>query len=56
MNRLVWFVMMALLLPAAAGAQPTVPTPMSFPVDAGERVIVEGAQKVRNGMLVKAGN
>jgi hypothetical protein len=40
MNRLLWFVTIALLLPAAAHAQPAVPTPMSFPIDAGERVIV----------------
>jgi hypothetical protein len=40
MNRLLWFVIIALLLPAAAHAQPAVPTPMSFPIDAGERVIV----------------
>ena len=43
MNRLVWFATMALLLPAAADAQPAVPTPMSFPIDAGERVIVTRA-------------
>jgi hypothetical protein len=43
MNRLIWFVTMALLLPAAADAQPAVPTPMSFPIDAGERVIVTRA-------------
>ncbi len=42
MNRLLWFVTIA-LLPAAADAQPTVPTPMSFPIDAGERVIVTRA-------------
>lgn len=40
MNRLLWFVTIALLLPAAADAQSAVPTPMSFPVGAGERVIV----------------
>ncbi len=40
MNRLVWFVTTALLLPAAADAQPAVPTPTSFPIDAGERVVV----------------
>jgi len=40
MNRLLWFVTIALLLPAAAHAQPAVATPMSFPVDDGERVIV----------------
>jgi hypothetical protein len=43
MNRLVWFVTMALLLPAAADAQQAAPTPMSFPIDAGERVIVTRA-------------
>ena len=43
MNRLVWFVTMALLLPAAADAQLAVPTPTSFPIDAGERVIVTRA-------------
>ena len=43
MNRLVWSVTMALLLPAAADAQPAVPTPTSFPMDAGERVIVTRA-------------
>lgn len=43
MNRLVWFATMALLLPAAADAQPAVPTPTSFPIDAGERVIVTRA-------------
>jgi len=40
MNRLSWFVTIALLLPAAADAQPVVPTPTSFPMEAGERVIV----------------
>ena len=40
MNRLLWFITIALLLPAAAHAQPAVPTPMSFPMDAGEHVIV----------------
>jgi hypothetical protein len=40
MNRLLWFATIALLLPAAAHAQPTAPTPMSLPIDAGERVIV----------------
>lgn len=40
MNRFLWFVTMALLLPGAADAQQAVPTPMSFPIDAGERVVV----------------
>ena len=40
MNRHLWFVTIALLLPAAAHGQPAVPTPMSFPIGAGERVIV----------------
>jgi hypothetical protein len=41
MNRLLFT--MALLLPAAADAQPAVPTPTSFPIDAGERIIVTRA-------------
>ena len=43
MSRPVWFITMALLLPAAADAQPAAPTPMSFPVDAGDRVVVTRA-------------
>jgi len=43
MNRALWFVTISLLLPTAVDAQPTVPTPMSFPVEAGERVIVTRA-------------
>src|SRR4051812_46313862 len=41
MNRLL--ITMALLLPAAAHAQPAAPTPTSFPIDAGEKVIVTRA-------------
>lgn len=57
MNRLVWFVTMALLLPAAADAQPAVPTPTSFPIDAGERVIVTraGTHDTIRGRVVLVG-
>jgi hypothetical protein len=41
MNRLLFT--MALLLPAAATAQPAAPTPTSFPIHAGEKVIVTRA-------------
>jgi hypothetical protein len=41
MNRLLFT--MALLLPAAAHAQPAAPTPASFSIDAGERVVVTRA-------------
>ena len=43
MIRIAWFAAITLLLPVAADAQPTVLTPMSFPVDAGEKVIVTRA-------------
>jgi hypothetical protein len=57
MNRLVWLVTMALLLPAAADAQPGVPTPTLFPVDAGERVIVTraGTHDTIRGRVVLVG-
>jgi len=57
MNRLVWFVTMALLLPAAADAQPAALTPMSFPMDAGERVVVTraGTHDTIRGRVVHVG-
>ena len=57
MNRLLWFGTIALLLPAAAHAQPAVPTSMSFPIDAGERVIVTriGTHDTIRGRVVLVG-
>jgi len=57
MNRLAWLVTTALLLPAAAGAQPAVPTPTSFSIDAGERVIVTraGTHDTIRGRVVLVG-
>jgi hypothetical protein len=55
MNRL--FFTMALLLPAAATAQPAAPTPTSFGIDAGEKIIVTRAstRDIIRGRVVLVG-
>jgi hypothetical protein len=57
MTRSVWFVAVALLLPALTHAQSTDPTPASFAVDAGEKVIVTvgGASQAIRGRVVRIG-
>ena len=58
MNRRAGLITMALLLPAAADAQPVAPTPTSFAMESGERVVVTraGTHDTIRGRVVLIGN